>query len=246
MTTYTITPVAVAHTPFNEKFGIPRQAGLVDVPAVIELLEPYNHAEAVDGLEQVSHIWLTFVFSGNVAAGSRLKVRPPRLGGNVKIGVFATRSSFRPNALGQSLVRLVRMEIADSVVRLHVTGIDLLDGTPIVDIKPYLPYADRVDDAVNAIAADAPGHEKLKVRWSEPALEQLQFLKPAEVNAMASWIARLIALDPRPAYQGVDSRRDYGMAFFGLDIGWHMVSDADVLIMSVASLRPDKQNSPHN
>jgi len=141
-----VQPVAIARTPFAEKFAIPRQPQLAPAArAVIELLPPYNQPEALLGLEQVSHIWLLFQFHQAPAddpAAPRLRVRPPRLGGNEKLGVFATRSTHRPNGIGQSVVRLEKVE----GTRLWVSGVDLLDGTPILDIKPYVPLFDTATD----------------------------------------------------------------------------------------------------
>ena len=218
--------IAVAHTPFAEKFAIPRQANLIPVPAQIELLKPFNRPEAVAGLEQVSHIWLTFIFDQHLADADkapRLSIRPPRLGGNKKIGVFASRSSFRPNALGQSLVKLDSVQCSDKGVILHVTGIDLLDQTSIVDIKPYLPYADSVSDACNGIAPAAP-EPKVDVSWQAQALEQLAVLKPADMSlaTVKALIVAMIALDPRPAYKQSQDSGNFAMAVFGLDVQWQM------------------------
>lgn len=230
--THTLHAVALARTPFNGKFGIPRQAGLVDLPSVIELLPPYNKPEAVNGLEQVSHIWLDFIFSEHTAAEPRLSVRPPRLGGNKKLGVFASRSSFRPNALGQTLVRLDRIETGNGQVLLHVRGIDLLDGTPIVDIKPYLTYADSREDAVNGIA-DAPPQPRLAVEWADAALAQIQILK-TQPAGMIGWISQLIALDPRPAYKQQQAEGEYGMSVFGLNVRWQHTSKDAVRIIDIS------------
>lgn len=218
---FSISPVAMARTPFKQKFAIPRQAGLVDIPAVIELLPPFNQALAVEGLEDVSHIWLTFLFHRHLEQEANLQVRPPRLGGNQKIGVFATRSSFRPNGLGQSLVKLECIEVTQNGVFLHVTGLDLLDGTPIVDIKPYLPYADIKTDAVNGIASDKP-EMRLDVQWSSQALQQLQAIKDPDPQQFKLWIDQLIAFDPRPAYKHNEAGGHYAMQLFAWDIHWQM------------------------
>lgn len=218
---FTIDAIAIAHTPFQQKFAIPRQAGLIDVPAQIELLPPYNQAIAVKGLEQVSHIWLSFMFHQHLAHKPQLQVRPPRLGGNEKIGVFATRSSFRPNAMGQSVVRLESIEQQGDKLLLHVRGLDVLDGTPIVDIKPYLPYADIVQQAHNAIASEKP-KKTVRVIWQAQATQQLQQLDAEKFTQMHSWISDLIAYDPRPAYrsQSHGDKESYAMRFYHLDIHW--------------------------
>ena len=228
-----IKPVAIAHTPFNEKFAIPRQANLVAVPARIELLKPFNKPEAVAGLERVSHIWLTFVFDQHLhdqnVETPRLSIRPPRLGGNKKLGVFASRSSFRPNALGQSVVKLERVECENGQVILHVTGIDLLDQTAIIDIKPYVPYADAIDGAVNHIADAAP-KAIVKVTWQADALACIND------ELQKTHIEQLISFDPRPAYKQQQSSGNYAMAVFNMDVHWLMTSPTAAEIILVKKL----------
>lgn len=145
---YCLDPIAYVKSPFTEKFGTPRQSLLAPgAEAQLVLQAPYNNSDCVDGLDQVSHLWLTFIFHQHLGQPWKPKVRPPRLGGNAKLGVFATRTSFRPNYLGLSVVKLERIEIGNDSVVLHVSGVDLVDGTPIVDIKPYVPYADNIGAA---------------------------------------------------------------------------------------------------
>lgn len=160
MQDHCIQPIGIVHSCFKEKFAIPRQPALA--PAAtgeIELFAPYNDPVALEGLEEVSHLWLSFIFHQTLASAHssinskpQLRVRPPRLGGNKKVGVFATRSTHRPNALGLSVVKLDGIRNN----RLQISGIDLLNGTPLVDIKPYLPYADNVGTAFNYLADQAP------------------------------------------------------------------------------------------
>ena len=148
---YRVTPVGFVRSCFKEKFAIPRQPQLAPAArGVLELLAPFDQAQAIEGLEQVSHVWLLFLFHQALESQPRLKVRPPRLGGNQSVGVFATRSTHRPNGIGQSVVKLEKVEPG----RLWLSGIDLLDGTPVLDIKPYVPYADCVTTATNQIAAE--------------------------------------------------------------------------------------------
>lgn len=212
-------PVAIAHTPYKQKFGIPRQSGLLDVPGEIELLPPFNQLPSVAGLESVSHLWLSFIFHQNPVS-SALSVRPPRLGGNDRIGVFASRSSFRPNGLGLSLVKLERIE--DHPLRLVVSGIDLLDQTPVIDIKPYLPYVDRVEGAVHGLAREKPARV-LSVRFENAALASLD--KAIGYSAfgkdqLLTWIDGMIGFDPRPAYKDNADQKVYRLQFDIFDIHW--------------------------
>src|SRR5690606_10982809 len=164
---YSFEPIGVVRSCFAEKFAIPRQPRLAPAATgVLELFPPYDRPEAITGLEQVSHLWLLFVFHAAASGPEHIRVRPPRLGGNQRIGVFASCATHRPNPLGQSVVRLDGIEAG----RLHVSGIDLLDGTPLLDIKPYVPYADSVCEATNDLAPAPP--VLLPVSWSSAALDQ--------------------------------------------------------------------------
>jgi len=217
-------------TPFQEKFGIPRQSGLVDVSGIVEMLPGYDKPALFDGLETFSHIWLSFIFHQNADQGWRERVRPPRLGGNRRIGVFATRSPFRPNHLGLSVVRLDHIHIREGRVCLHVRGADLLDGTPVVDIKPYLPYVDAVPDATGGFAPHAP-ETQLQVVFSDKAREQLLQLPSGET--LRSLIGQLVALDPRPAYRKeVEEDRVYGMRLAGCNVRWQ-VSDNQAMVLGI-------------
>ncbi len=192
----TIAPIAWVKSCFIEKFGIPRQPGLAPAAtAEILFLGPFGQPQAFAGLEKVSHIWVQFGFHAWPAQPFAPKVRPPRLGGNVRVGVFATRSPNRPNGLGLSVVQLLAITEVDGLVRLQIAGHDLLDGTPVYDIKPYVPYADRPEQAVNTLAPAAP--ELRPVIWLHPA--------PAE--APQTLIEQLLQQDPRPAYQRDTTRR---------------------------------------
>ncbi len=200
---YTFDVIGIVHSPFKEKFAIPRQPGLTNTPAIIELLPPYAVADAVKGLEAFSHIWISFVFHAVTDREWKPLVRPPRLGGNEKLGVFATRSTHRPNPVGLSVVTLEKIDISDGV-KLHVRGIDLLDGTPVLDIKPYLPYVDCVADARSGFAPDKP--QRLTVRWQPDALAVAEKTSK-EFRAM---VEDVLAYDPRPAYQD-EPGRVYGV-----------------------------------
>lgn len=224
-------PVAIARTPFAEKFAIPRQPSLAPAArARIELLPPYNQAEALQGLEQVSHIWLLFLFHAVPADNPeqpRLRVRPPRLGGNEMVGVFASRSTHRPNGIGQSVVKLEKVEGAC----LWVSGVDLLDGTPIIDIKPYVPYADAVMDACNGIAPATPA--TTQVSWESSALASAVEEGLRLQEDVAGLIEQCLAQDPKPAYQKPDATREYGVKLWDLNVVWHYPQPDSIYVLRV-------------
>jgi tRNA-Thr(GGU) m(6)t(6)A37 methyltransferase TsaA len=212
-------PVAVMRSPFDEKFGIPRQSGLSKhATGEVVFLPPFDDPAMLDQLDGFSHVWLTFQFSANVDAGWRPRVRPPRLGGNREVGVWASRSPFRPNALGLSVVRLCEVVTSPRPL-LRVAGVDLLDGTPILDVKPYLPYSDAIPDAVPGYAADAP-QPTLPVRF---AAQPLRWFDRHGEDALRALIVDVLALDPRPAYRDpVEPARRYGIRLAGREIGWRV------------------------
>ena len=201
-------PIAHIRSDFPTKFGVPRQAGLVEeLRAAVVFEPPYRVPEALRGIDGFSHLWLIWEFSQNKRGGWSPTVRPPRLGGNVRMGVFATRSPFRPNPIGLSCVRLERVELDTSV--LHISGADLVDGTPIFDIKPYIPYADCHSEAAGGFAGTAP-EGALTVDIPPRLLERVP---PDRREALTG----VLAQDPRPSYQD-DPRRVYGFGFAGLEV----------------------------
>ena len=204
-------PIARIRTEFSTKFGVPRQAGLVEgLQASVVFEPPYRVADALRGIEGFSHLWLIWEFSENRRTGWSPTVRPPRLGGNQRLGVFATRSPFRPNPLGLSCVRLERVEPSTpNGPMLWVSGADLVDGTPILDIKPYLPYADCRPEALGGFAGEAP-EERLTVDFPLPLLSRV----PEERRKA---LMGVLAQDPRPPYQN-DPDRVYGFGFAGLEV----------------------------
>lgn len=208
---FLIHPIAHIHTDFPEKFGIPRQSGIVEELQATVIFEPeYRTADAVRGLEQYSHIWLLWRFSECTNKPFSPTVRPPRLGGNTRMGVFATRSPFRPNSIGLSCVRLEKIDFeAPDAPVLHVTGADLMDGTPILDVKPYLPYADSFPNASGGFALQSK-EDILKVEFPRELLEKI----PEEKRQP---LLRVLAQDPRPAYQA-DAERIYGFTFAGFTV----------------------------
>ena len=206
----TLKKIATIRTDFSEKFGIPRQSNLADTRGEILFEAEYRNPDAVRGLEEYSHLWLIWEFSESVRETWSPTVRPPRLGGNKRIGVFATRSPFRPNPLGLSSVKLERVEMRENVGPvLHVIGADLLDGTPIYDIKPYLPYVDSHPEAQGGFAERKKAYA-LKVVCREVWTEKI----PEEKR---DTLLQILAQDPRPSYQN-DPERVYGMAFAGLEV----------------------------
>ena len=198
-----ISPIAIIHSDFKEKFGIPRNSGRSpSSKAVIELLPPFNVPEAVKELSSFSHVWLLFDFSLAHTNTFSPTVRPPRLGGNERVGVFASRSPFRPNSIGLSVVKLDSVDISDGV-KINVLGADILDGTPIYDIKPYIPFADCIPNAVGGYA-DKHFNHKLNVLFPERLLSIIpEDKRKALIECLED--------DPRPSYQ--DDDRVYGMAF---------------------------------
>lgn len=226
---YKLEPIGYIHSCFKEKFAIPRQPLLAPAATgIIELSPPYNQPEALAGLEQISHLWLLFIFHQTIEDKPRLKVRPPRLGGNKSLGVFATRSTYRPNHIGQSVVKLER--IIDN--KLHVSSIDLVDGTPIVDIKPYIPYADIVAEAINGIAENPPS--PIKVIWSSAALTQVKQHEHRLQKPLKALIEQCLSQDPKPAYQNPEPTREYGTCLWDVNIKWHYPC-ADVIEVLMAS-----------
>lgn len=209
-------PIGVIHSCFGEKFGIPRQPGLVPAArATLELLPPYDQPAAVRGLEGFSHLWVIFVFHAIPAGNWRPTVRPPRLGGNQRLGVFATRSTFRPNPIGLSAVRLERIAAERGPVTLHLAGVDLLDGTPVLDLKPYVPYADQIPEATGGFAAQAP-EPVLTVRFSRQAEA---FCATWSDRDLRTLIVQVLSQDPRPAYAATTPTA-HGMTLCGLNVRW--------------------------
>ena len=220
---YTIEPVAIVHSPYTDKFGIPRQPGLVpSAKATIEFIAPYNTADAVRGLEGFSHIWLNFLFHKHLDRKYSATVRPPRLGGQQKVGVFASRSSFRPNAMGQSCVALDEIDASDRHLILRVSGIDLLDQTPIIDVKPYLPYSDSHPNALGGFAPQAPA--QLIVEFTEEAAEQCEQFHEA-YPLLGTLITEIIRQDPRPAYHNGRISKSYGFKLYQLNICFHVLEN---------------------
>jgi len=232
---YRFEPIGRIRSCFPQKFGIPRQAGLVpQATAVLELFAPFGRAEALAGLETFSHLWVVFVFHAHLDRPWHPTVRPPRLGGNRRIGLFASRSAFRPNPIGISAVRLDRIRQDGDRAEIDIGGGDFLDGTPVLDIKPYLPYADAITEAAGGFAADPP--PLLPVDFAPEAEAACRRSGDAGLKAL---ITGVLANDPRPAY---DARRDgdavFGMRICDLEVKWR-VHQGRVAVLSVAPATRD-------
>ena len=226
-----IKPVADYHGPLTTKFGIPRQSGLIDLPGEIVFRPAFRSPDAVRGLEGFDRIWLIWEFSDNPDAKTfQATVRPPRLGGNTALGVFATRSPFRPNRLGLSCVELVRIDPEGPV--LHVKGADLMDGTPIYDIKPYVPYADAFPEARGGFT-DTSAWEPLQVEFSPEALAVLAAQPNPDV--LRTRLEQVLAQDPSPRFHH-DPDRLYGMPFGPFDIRFR-VCDTVLTVLEIKLTR---------
>lgn len=202
--------IARIRTDFPTKFGIPRQSGLADTRGIIIFEPEYRNPDALKGIEEYSHLWLLWEFSEARREGWRPTVRPPRLGGNTRVGVFATRSPYRPNPIGLSNVELVSVEVTEKYgTVLHVAGADMMDGTPIYDIKPYLPYVDAHPEASGGFAEEKKEYE-LEVEIPEEWLSVI----PEEQRTS---LKQILAQDPRPSYQD-DPERVYGMEYSGMEV----------------------------
>lgn len=220
---YELTPIGTLHSCFPDKFGVPRQPGLCPhARGHIILDPPWDDPECFRGLDDFSHVWLTFIFHEVPASRTpRPLVRPPRLGGNTRIGVFASRSPFRPNRLGLSLVRQEGLFRDRGKLCLGLSALDLIDGTPVLDIKPHVPWSDSCPDATGAWADNRP-EGKLRVTYSDTAQCQLQELAP-DYPDLAPLIEEVLAQDPRPAYHGGNgSQRAYALSLYDLDIHWRV------------------------
>lgn len=220
----TLAPIGVLRSPFTDKFGIPRQPRLVPAAtARVQLLPPYDRAEAFAGLDGFSHVWLLFVFHQDcLDAPWRPMVRPPRLGGRDKVGVFASRAPYRPNPIGISAVAQHGLVQDAAGLGLLVSGVDLLDGTPILDIKPYLPYADRISEA-SAGFAPPPAMRLGPIRFSPTAEQALAEHDPHGRRQLRALIAQVIGQDPRPGYlERYPERQCFALRLYDLDIHWRL------------------------
>jgi tRNA-Thr(GGU) m(6)t(6)A37 methyltransferase TsaA len=221
---YSFEPVAYVQSPYREKFAIPRQPGLVpSAQGRVILAGAANCEAAVDGLQQFSHLWLQFVFHATAEQGWKPKVRPPRLGGNAKVGVFATRSTFRPNPIGLSAVKLDEICFDEGHWQLRISGFDLLDGTPVLDIKPYIAYSDAIGTSSDSFAQEAPA--TMPVEFSPLATAQLE-----SQPAFTQLIREVLAQDPRPAYRrGKADNKVYAVHLQDSNVEWQVIGERVVV-----------------
>ncbi len=229
---YALKPIGVMHSCFKEKFGIPSQAGLANsARGWVEFNSPYDREEAFLGLENYSHVWLIFLFHHSLKNEIGLTVQPPRREGE-KYGLFATRSPNRPNQIGQSVVEIDHIEHIDNKVHLHVKGADLVEGTPILDVKPYVPYVDAISDARGGFAQTAP-KIRFNVTWSSEAKQQLNRYEADYVD-LYQLIVEVLQYDPRPLYyrKGFDKKR-FGVTLYDLNILFDVLSDDQAIVVGI-------------
>ena len=224
MAEYNFTSIGTVHSCYKEKFGIPRQPALVSSSAIIEIDNIYSTDEAFRELETFSHIWVIFVFHASMNKNWSPTVRPPRLGGNQRIGVFASRSMFRPNPIGLSVVELKSIERKNNKIILNIVGGDFLDLTPVLDIKPYIPYADSVDTIKAGYAAEKP-QPKLKVEFTEQAKAEINKSENKYPN-IGKIIIEILQLDPRPAYQEKKQiKNEFAIKLYEYDLKWYVENE---------------------
>ncbi|MEC4089216.1 tRNA (N6-threonylcarbamoyladenosine(37)-N6)-methyltransferase TrmO [Pseudoalteromonas rubra] len=234
---FNIQPIGVIHSPYKQKFAIPRQPRLVpEAKAKLVFCDAFNREEFVRGIEEFSHLWLLFRFHETADKGYSALVRPPRLGGNERKGVFATRATFRPNGIGMSAVKLEGVEYKNGQLALLLSGIDLLDGTPIVDIKPYLPYSDALTDAAAGFADTRP-ETAMTVSFSEQAEAFIN--TQSDYPELKAFITNVLKQDPRPAYKKKKAdTQSYGMNLYDFNIRW-MVDGEHNQVLEVTHIQPD-------
>ncbi len=227
---FAVENIAVIQSPYKQKFAIPRQPGLVkQAVARLHFVAPYNKVDMVRGLEQFSHLWLLFMFHQNLAKGWTPTIRPPRLGGNKKIGVLASRATFRPNGIGMSAVELLDIEYEKNGPVLVLGGVDLLDKTPIIDIKPYIPYSDIVESATGGYAEQSPDNQ-MPVIFSPEALNACSEVANEYPN-LQDFISEILSQDPRPAYKkNTEDNKVYNVELYDFDISWQVIEGVNQVL----------------
>jgi len=230
---FQIEPIGHVHSPFKTKFGLPRQAGIIkSTQASIVMEEKYSTRHAFQGLEEFSHIWLSFVFHQSIPNGWKPLIRPPRLGGNQKIGVFASRSPFRPNFIGQSVVELHSIDYGRQT-ELLISCPDLVDKTPIIDIKPYINYSDKIPNAICGFANTQP-KAPLNITFSQQA-EHTLAATIKQYPTLRDLITETLAQDPRPAYKTAQDHKAYALTLYDLDIHFK-VNNTEALVTEITAI----------
>lgn len=231
-------PIATIESPYREKFAIPRQPGLVTAAkGKVVFSEGMNDIDLVRDIEQFSHLWLIFVFHGTAEQGWKPLVRPPRLGGNKKTGVLATRTTFRPNPIGMSVVKLdnveeIKLANGKKQLVLNIAALDLLDGTPIIDIKPYIPYSDAITSAKAGFAQQAPA-TSLTISFSKSAQGDITHYQKKHPE-LKTLITQVLQQDPRPAYKkDKTDTANYGMSLFDLNINWKLTTLTHIEVLAI-------------
>lgn len=239
--TFQLQSIGVIESPFKEKFAVPRQPGLVNATGIVRIYDEFADPRAFAGIEQFSHLWLHFIFHHNPQDKWSPSVRPPRLGGNTQIGVFATRSPFRPNRLGLSVVEFVEVVDDHKGFGLKIRGLDLVDGTPIVDIKPYVAYSDAIANARAGFAQDKP-KPPLSIEFTASAKQQLRFAA-ARYPELEMLIRGVLAQDPRPAYKkDKQDSKIYGVHLYEFNVCWQVENDCCTII----SISPFSEDTEAN
>lgn len=235
-----VEPIGIIHSCFTEKFGIPRQPGIVkSAVGQLELLPPYNREEMVRGLETFSHIWVQFIFHKTVPEGWKPTIRPPWLGGKKRVGVLASRSPHRPNHLGLSVVKLEKVKIDKGRCYLELSGIDFLDKTPVVDIKPYTPYSDSIPSATMSYAHGTS--PPVEVEFSKKAEDFCENYQKESRRNLRQIIEEMIRHDPRPASQK-RGKSEFGMLLWDVNIRWQVAGMGQFFVQSCEKVA-DKESS---
>lgn len=234
MAQYNFNSIGTIHSCYKEKFGIPRQPALVNSPATIEIHNSYSNEDAFRELETFSHIWVIFVFHEITNKNWKATVRPPRLGGNQRIGVFASRSMFRPNPIGLSVVELKNVERSGNNIILNIMGGDFLDLTPVLDIKPYISYADSIDTSLSGYATEKPAI-KFNVIFSLDAKNEIERVRE-KYPQIERIIIEVLQLDPRPAYQEYKNiKKEFSIKLYDYDVNWKTEGE-NILVTSLELL----------